>query len=81
MFFQIKVGKKYFEEKISMNQSFVLFCFFKLGEKPIEHPHFWKRMLKIRELEDFPGCTVDKGEGNDNPLQYSCLENHMNGGA
>ena len=40
MFFQIKVGKKYFEEKISMNQSFVLFCFFKLGEKPIEHPHF-----------------------------------------
>ena len=25
-------------------------------------------MLRIREFEDFPGCTVVKGEGNDNPL-------------
>ena len=27
------------------------------------------------------GLDIDYGEGNDNPLQYSCLENPMNGGA
>ena len=25
--------------------------------------------------------TLPNGEGNDNPLQYSCLENPMDGGA
>ena len=25
--------------------------------------------------------TVNYGEGNGNPLQYSCLENHVDGGA
>ena len=26
-------------------------------------------------------CMLLKGEGNGTPLQYSCLENPMNGGA
>ena len=28
-----------------------------------------------------PGSGRSPGEGNGNPLQYSCLENPMNGGA
>ena len=28
-----------------------------------------------------PGSGTSPGEGNDNPLQYSCLENPMTGGA
>ena len=28
-----------------------------------------------------PGSGRFPGEGNSNPLQYSCLENSMNGGA
>ena len=28
-----------------------------------------------------PGSGRSSGEGNGNPLQYSCLENSMNGGA
>ena len=28
-----------------------------------------------------PGLGRSPGEGNGNPLQYSCLENPMNGGA
>ena len=26
-------------------------------------------------------AAAANGEGNGNPLQYSCLENHMDGGA
>ena len=29
----------------------------------------------------FPGKGKSPGEGNGNPLQYSCLENHMDRGA
>ena len=32
-------------------------------------------------LDGFPGSGRSPGEGNGNPLQYSCLENPMNGGA
>jgi len=28
-----------------------------------------------------PGLGRSSGEGNDKPLQYSCLENPMDGGA
>ena len=28
----------------------------------------------------FPGLGRSPGEGNDNPLQYSCLENSIDGG-
>ena len=33
------------------------------------------------DLGSIPGSGRSPGEGNDNPLQYSCLENPMEGGA
>ena len=33
------------------------------------------------DLGSILGLGRSPGEGNDNPLQYSCLENPMNGGA
>ena len=33
------------------------------------------------DLRLIPGSGRSLGEGNGNPLQYSCLENPMNGGA
>ena len=35
----------------------------------------------IRDLSSIPGLERDPEEGNDNPLQYSCLENPMDGEA
>ena len=35
----------------------------------------------IRDAGLIPGSGRSPGEGNDNPLQYSCLENPMEGGA
>ena len=32
-------------------------------------------------LGSIPGWERSSGEGNGNPLQYSCLENLMDGGA
>ncbi|XP_069459826.1 outer dynein arm-docking complex subunit 4 isoform X1 [Ovis canadensis] len=34
-----------------------------------------------RDLGSIPGSRRSRGEGNGNPLQYSCLENPMDGGA
>ena len=39
---------------------------------------------KARDLRDtgsIPGSGIFPGEGNGNPLQYSCLENPMDRGA
>jgi len=33
------------------------------------------------DLGSNPGSGTSPGEGNGNPLQYSCLENPMDGGA
>ena len=33
------------------------------------------------DLSSVPGSGRSSGEGNGNPLQYSCLENPMDGGA
>ena len=33
------------------------------------------------DLGSIPGLGRSSGEGNGNPLQYSCLENPMEGGA
>ena len=33
------------------------------------------------DLGSIPGSGRSSGEGNSNPLQYSCLENPMDGGA
>ena len=35
----------------------------------------------VRDLDLIPGSGKSLGEGNGNPLQYSCLENFMNRGA
>ena len=34
-----------------------------------------------RDMGSIPGLGRSPGEGNGNPLQYSCLENSMDGGA
>ena len=34
-----------------------------------------------RDMGLIPGLGRSPGEGNGNPLQYSCLENHMDGGS
>ena len=36
---------------------------------------------KAEDLSSIPGLGRSPGEGNDNPLQYSCLENPMDRGA
>ena len=33
------------------------------------------------DMGSIPGLGRSPGEGDGNPLQYSCLENHMDGGA
>ena len=35
----------------------------------------------VGDLGSIPGLGRSPGKGNDNPLQYSCLENPMDGGA
>ena len=35
----------------------------------------------VRDLGSIPGSGRSSGEGNGNPLQYSCLENPMDRGA
>ena len=36
---------------------------------------------KAGDPDSIPGSGRSPGEGNGNPLQYSCLENPMDGGA
>ena len=36
--------------------------------------------FNARDLGSIPGSGSSPGEGNGNPLQYSCLENSMDGG-
>ena len=37
--------------------------------------------LGVRDVGSFPESGSSPGEGNGNPLQYSCLENHKDRGA
>ena len=37
--------------------------------------------VDARDMDSIPGSGRSPGEGNGNPLQYSCLENPMDGGA
>ena len=39
-----------------------------------------KRLPTMQETRSIPGSGRSSGEGNGNPLQYSCLENPMDGG-
>ena len=34
----------------------------------------------VGDLGSIPGLGISPGEGNGNPIQYSCLENPMDGG-
>ena len=36
---------------------------------------------EVKDVGSIPGLGSSPGEGNDNPLQYSCLEIFMDGGA
>ena len=40
-----------------------------------------KHLLVIQEIRNYNPPTPSLGEGNGTPLQYSCLENPMDGGA
>ena len=35
----------------------------------------------VGDTGSIPGLGISPGEGNGNPLQFSCLENPMDGGA
>ena len=37
--------------------------------------------VDVRDSGWIPGSRISPGEGNGNPLQYSCLENPMDRGA
>ena len=41
---------------------------------------FWQ-CRRHRDVGSIPGLGRSPGEGHDNPLQYSCLENPMDRGA
>ena len=53
------------------------------------HPEVWTSLVadgkasayNAGDLGSIPGSGRSSGEGNGNPLQYSCLENPMDGGA
>ena len=36
--------------------------------------------VDVREAGSIPGLGISPGEGHSNPLQYSCLENPLDGG-
>ena len=42
--------------------------------------HMYNGILAIKENEIMPYVVIWFGEGNGTPLQYSCLENPMDGG-
>ena len=42
---------------------------------------FFSIMIYHRILNIIAPCAIQSGEGNGTPLQYSCLENPMDGGA
>ena len=54
------------------------------SEPPGKFPHgsdSKASVYNVRDLGLIPGLGRFPGEGNGNPLQYSCLENPMHGGA
>ena len=61
-----------------------VFLFFKndllASDKPLDHFLVCSFLLKKFSMYWFLVCILT-GEGNGNPLQYSCLENAMDGGA
>ena len=64
-----------------------------MGSQRVGHFHFQRASLVVQRLKkkvsacnvgdlgSIPGSGRSPGEGNGNPLRYSCLENPMDGGA
>ena len=62
-----------------------------IEQKPTDHPYVSYGLLRWLSGKEsayqagnagyVPGLRRSSGEGNGNPLQYSCLENPMDGGA
>ena len=60
----------------------VLFAFLFLYPTPHPTPPVGKESAcNAGDLGSIPRSGISPGEGNGNPLQYSCLENPMDGGA
>ena len=60
--------------------SFICIC----SHSPLDFPGGSDRKASAYnagDLGSIPGSGRSPGEGNGNPLQYSCLENPMDGGA
>ena len=52
----------------------------------VKYSHYvWQLIVYVSynagDLGSIPGSGRSPGEGNGNPLQYSCMENPMDGGA
>ena len=54
--------------------------FYKLISSP-SGPDDKESACTVGDPDSFPGWGISPGGGNGNPLQYSCLENHMDRGA
>ena len=59
--------------------SFILFLASLVAQRLKRLPPM--RETQVRSLGSTPGSGRSPGEGNGNPLQYSCLENPMDRGA
>ena len=51
------------------------------GKKSLHSPQHLRTSLNAGDLGLIPGSGRSPGEGNENPLQYSCVENLMDRGA
>ena len=52
----------------------------KMGREVQKHKNNWELTAQCIECH-LPNPDLSYGEGNGTPLQYSCLENPMDGGA
>ena len=62
-------------------QTFILFCTLLLAMDFPGGSEGKASAYNARDLGSIPGSGRSPGEGNGNPLQYSCLENPMDGEA
>ena len=61
------------------HDSYVFYCQVLFRSLVLEQ-HYWKESLEMLTYNSRLTTLFD-GEGNGTPLQYSCLENPMDGGA
>ena len=60
------------------NQSFEPLLYLKMAFPA--NSDYEESVCNARDLDLIPGSGRSPGEGNGNPLQYSCLENHTDRG-